>query len=348
MEKVSTIGLDIAKSVFQVEGTNEAGEVTVRRQLRRPHLLKFFAKLPPCLVGMEACASAHHWARELTALGHEVRLMPPRRVKAYVKWGAKNDQADAAACNEAVTRPSMQFVPIKSIDQQAVLMLHRARGLLDKQSTQLSNAIRGHLAEFGIVAAKGNSGFASLLAKIGKDSDPQIPPMIRPIVTVLAEQWRSTREQMDKLERQIVDWHKRNSDSQRLATIPQFGPITSSAVVASMGDARRFKSGRAYGASVGLVPRQDSTGGKPHLGPITKAGDHYIRRLLVNAAAGMVRRVRTNPDLMPWFAKLLARKTAKEAIVALANKLARIAWAILAKGGIYRASMTTTVSVEMA
>jgi transposase len=210
MEKVSTIGLDIAKTVFQVEGTTDAGEVTIRRQLRRSHLLKFFARLSPCLVGMEACASAHHWARELTALGHAVRLMPPRRVKAYVKWGAKNDQADAAACNEAVTRPSMQFVPIKSIEQQGVLMLHRARSLLDKQCTQLSNAIRGHLAEFGIVAAKGHSGFASLLAKIGKDSDPQIPPVIRPIVMVLVEQWRSTCQQMDKLERQIIAWHKSN------------------------------------------------------------------------------------------------------------------------------------------
>jgi transposase len=186
-------------------------------------------------------------------------------------------------------------------------MLHRARSLLDKQCTQLSNAIRGHLAEFGIVAAKGNSGFASLLAKIGKDNDPQIPPMIRPIVVVLAEQWRSTCEQMDKLERQIIAWHKSNSESQRLATIPQFGPIISSAVVASMGNASRFKSGRAYGASLGLVPRQDSTGGKPHLGPITKAGDHYIRRLLVNAAAGMVRRVRANPDLR---SDALVRQTA--------------------------------------
>jgi transposase len=348
MEKVSTIGLDLAKIVFQVEGTNEAGEVTIRRQLRRAHVLKFFAKLSPCLVGMEACASAHHWAREIGALGHEVRLMPPRRVKAYVKWGAKNDQADAAACNEAVTRPRMQFVPVKSIEQQAVLMLHRARSLLDKQCTQLSNAIRGHLAECGIVAAKGNGGFASLLAKIGKETDPQIPQIIRPIMAVLAEQWRSACQQMDKLERQITAWHKSNSDSQRLATIPQFGPITSSAVVATMGEARRFKNGRAYGASLGLVPRQDSTGGKPHLGPITKAGDRYIRRLLVNAAAGMIRRVRTEPDLMPWFAKLLARKPAKEAAVALANKLARIAWAILAKGGTYQGPRIATLSVETA
>lgn len=334
MKKISTIGLDTAKRVFQVHGVGESGEVICRRQLRRADVLKFFAKLPPCLVGMEACSSAHYWAREISAFGHDVRLMPPRRVKAFVKWGAKNDPADAAACCEAVSRPSMQFVPVKTAEQQSALLLHRARSLLVKQATQLGNAIRGHLAEFGIVAAKGHAGFAALLARLADESDEQIPDLVRSTLDLLAVQWRQLDAQIGALDRRILAWHKNNEASRRLATIPQFGPILSSAIAASIGDPRRFKNGRAYAASLGLVPRQDSTGGKPRLGPITKTGDGYLRRLLVLAAIGMIRRPRA--AAIPWFAALLARKRAKTAAVALANKLARIAWALLAKGATYR------------
>ena len=338
MDKISTIGLDIAKSVFQVHGVDAAGQVVVRRQLRRGEVLKFFRKLAPCVVGMEACGSAHYWGREITALGHDVRLMPPTRVKPYVKWGKKNDQVDAAACCEAVQRPSMQFVPIKTTDQQAALLLHRARKLLVNQRTQLSNAIRGHLAEFGIVAAKGDGGISALLALISAPEDGPVPALIRPILVALVAQWRACDAGINALDRQIGVWHKSHDDSLRVATVPQIGPIVASALVATVGDATRFKNGRQFAAWLGLVPSQNSTGGKDRLGRITKTGDTYVRQLLVVAAIGMIRRVRVDPALSPWFAQLLARKTPKQAAVALANKMARIAWAILAKGGVYKTS----------
>lgn len=337
MDKVSTIGLDIAKSVFQVHGVDDAGQAVVRRQLRRGEVLKFFGKLPPCVVGLEACASSHYWGRELAALGHDVRLMPPTRVKPYVKWGKKNDQVDAAACCEAVQRPSMQFVPIKTEDQQAALLLHRARKLLVGQRTQLGNAIRAHLAEFGIIAAKGDGGIAALLALVGYPEDGPVPAAIRPILMTLVEQWRACDRQIGVLDRQIAAWHKADADSRRVATIPQVGTIVASALVATAGDASRFKNGRQFAAWLGLVPSQNSSGGKDRLGRITKTGDTYVRQLLVIAAVGMIRRARTNPAVSPWFAQLLARKPPKLAAVALANKMARIAWAILVKGGVYRA-----------
>ncbi len=345
MDKVSTIGLDIAKSVFQVHGVDETGQVVLRRQLRRRDVLNFFRRLPPCLVGMEACASAHYWGREIAALGHAVRLMPPTRVKPYVKWGRKNDEADAAACCEAVTRPSMQFVPVKTVESQAALMLHRARQLLVEQRTRLGNAIRAHMAECGIVAAKGAAGFAALLAMAANEQDEHVPAVIRPILAALAEQWHTAGDQVTALDRQIVAWHKANRDSLRLATIPQIGPIIASAVVATAGDAKRFKSGRQFAAWVGLVPAQNSTGGKARLGGITKTGDRYLRQLLVIAATGMVRRARANPGVSPWLAQLLARKPAKQAAVALANKLARIAWAVLVSGQAYK---TPTQAAEAA
>jgi transposase len=337
MDKVITMGLDIAKNVFQLHGVDDAGRVVIARQLRRGEVLKFFAKQPACLVGMEACASAHYWAREIAALGHEVRLMPPTRVKPYVKWGKKNDAVDAAACCEAVTRPSMRFVPIKTPDQQAALMTHRARQLLVEQRTRLGNAIRAHLGEFGIVARKGAAGLAALLQLLDSERDEHVPAAIRPILRPLVEQWRCAEAQIVVLERRIAAWHKGNADSLRLATIPQIGPVIASALVATAGDATRFKNGRQFAAWIGLVPKQNSTGGKERLGGITKTGDRYLRQLLVVAASGMIRRVRANPALSPWFARLLARKPAKQAAVALANKLARIAWALLAKGGTYRA-----------
>jgi len=336
MKQVSTIGLDLAKNVFQVHGCDEAGQVVVRRQLRRGDVLKFFAKSPPCLVGMEACASAHYWGREIAALGHQVRLMPPTRVKPYVKWGRKNDQVDAAACNEAVTRPSMQFVPIKTVDQQAVLMLHRSRKLLIEQRTRIGNALRAHLAEFGIATAKGETGFAAALAVVDQQEDQRLPAVARQALAALAAQWRSASEQIAALDREIVACHKSNEASRRVATIPHIGPVIASTLVATVGDATRFKNGRQFSAWLGLVPSQNSSGGKERLGGITKTGDRYVRQLLVLAALGMLRRVRKDEAVSPWLAQLLKRKPPKQAAIALANKLARITWAILAKGGIYQ------------
>jgi transposase len=336
MFEVSTIGLDLAKHVFQVYGIDAAGRVTVDRQLRRSQVVPFLSRLPRCIVGMEACASAHHWAREIARLGHDVRLMPPIRVKPYVKRGGKNDRADAAACCEAVTRPSMQFVAIKSVEQQSALMLHRVRQLLVEQRTRLSNAFRAHLGEFGIVAAKGNAGF-SALATLLESGDERVPPAVRPPLLALLAQLRAADAQVDALDDEIIAWHKANADSRRLATVPQIGPIVASAFVATVGDATRFENGRQCAAWLGLVPSQHSTGGKHRLGPITKAGDRYLRQLLVVAASGMIRRARRDPAVSPWFAELLGRKPAKLAAIALANKMARIAWAILAKGGTYRA-----------
>lgn len=337
MIEVSMIGLDIAKHVFQVHGINQAGEVVLRRQLRRVEVVKFFAKLAPCVVGLEACATAHHWGREIAALGHQVRLMPPTRVKPYVKWGKKNDQVDAAACCEAVGRPSMQFVPLKSVPEQAALMTHRARQLLIEQRTRLTNSIRGHMAEVGIIARQGQAGFAALMVMIDRAEDTHLRAEVRPILQVLLAQWRSLNPQIATLDQQILTWHNNNTDSRRLATIPQFGPILSSALVATAGEAKRFKSGRQFAAWIGLVPAQSSTGGKERLGGITKSGDRYLRQLLVIAATGLVHRARATPELSPWFARLLARMPTRKATVALANKMARIAWALLVKQTTYRA-----------
>jgi transposase len=337
MVEVSTIGLDIAKNVFQVHGVDAAGQVVLRRQLRRSAVLKFFGGLAPCLVGIEACAGAHYWAREIAALGHRVRLMPPARVTPYVKRGRKSDQADAAACCEAVGRPSMQFVPIKSVEDQAALMLHRARQLLIEQRTRLANAIRSHLGEIGVIASKGEAGFQALLALIGNADAPQLPSVIRPILRPLVEQWRGAGEQIAELDQQILAWHKSQADSVRLATVPQFGPIISSAILATAGDATRFKNGRQFSAWLGLVPSHSGTGGKTQLGPITKSGDRYVRQLLVVAASGLIRRARKDPAAAPWLAELLKRMPAKKAAIAAANKLARVAWVILAHGKPYKA-----------
>lgn len=344
MGKVSTIGLDTAKRVFQVHGVDAAGAVVLRRQLRRGDVLKFFAKLPRCLVGIEACATAHYWGREIAALGHEVRLMPPTRVKPYVKWGKKNDKVDAEACCEAVTRPSMRFVPLKNVEQQTALMLHRARQLLVEQRTRLGNAVRAHMAELGIVAVKGEAGFAALLAMIDNPEDRHLPALVRAVLAPLVAQWRGAGEQIAALERQIVAWHKSNADSQLLRTIPQFGPILSTAMAATLGDAARFKNGRACSAWIGIVPRQDSTGGRERLGGITKTGDRYLRQLLVVAATGMIRRARAHPEDHPWFAGLLQRMPPKKAAVALANKMARTAWTVLVHRTPYQAPVAHPVA----
>ena len=336
MQQVSTIGLDIAKNFFQVHGVDAAGQVVLRRQLKRTEVLKFFAKLPPCLVGLEACAGSHYWGREIAALGHEVRLMPPVRVKSYGKWGRKSDPLDAAACCEAVGRPGMEFVPVKTLEQQAALMLHRVRQLLIEQRTRLSNAIRAHLSEAGLIAAKGDAGFQALLGLLANAEDPHVPALLRPILAPLVRQWEEACAQIKELDRQIGAWHKSNADSLRLASVPQFGPVIASAIVATAGDAARFKNARRFAAWIGLVPSQNGTGGKIKLGPITKAGDRYLRQLLVIAATGLIRRVRKDAAVSPWLFGLLNRMPVKQAAIAMANKLARIAWAILVKGGSFR------------
>ena len=339
MTEVTTIGLDIAKSVFQVHGVDGSGETVVRRQLKRRQVLPFFKKQPPCLVGIEACATAHHWAREIAALGHEVKLMPARYVKAYVKRN-KNDAADAEAICEAVTRPSMRFVAVKSTEQQSVLMLHRSRELLVRQRTMLVNAIRAHMAEFGIVARVGLPQVKELLAVIADPEDGRIPPLARTCLEGLARQLMSLEGEIGAGERRIHAWHRSNEVSRRLETIPGIGPITASALAASITDPSVFKSGRELAAWIGLVPREGSTGGKQRLGRISKQGDHYLRWLLVAGSMTVIRHAKRRGTANPWLAELIGRKPTKVAAVALANKLARIAWALLRDGGTYQKPAT--------
>jgi transposase len=334
--EIHTIGIDLAKNVFQVHGVNEEHDVVLVRQLRRRQMLSFFAKLEPCLIGMEACATSHHWARELTKLGHTVRLIPPVYVKAYVKR-QKNDAADAAAICEAVTLPSMRFVPIKSEEQQAALAVHRSRDLLIRQRTQLTNALRAHLAEFGIVADQGAEGLAKLIAIVSDESTLQLLPstMLEPL-RVIIDQLTSLQQQIGELDRLIKAQHRSSSVSRRLEGIPGIGVIGATALAATVTDPSQFKSGRDLAAWVGLVPKQYSTGGKARLGSISKQGDRYLRRLLVVGGTSVVKLAKIFPWKYPWVAKLLAKKPAKVVAIAVANKLARIAWAIMSTGETYR------------
>ena len=334
--QITTIGLDIAKNVFQVHGIDADEKVVVRKQLRRSQVMAFFAALPPCLIGMEACATAHHWARELTKLGHEVRLMPAKDVKAYVKR-SKNDAADAEAICEAVRRPTMRFVRIKSAEQQGQLMQHRTRDVLIRQRTQIINALRAHLAELGIVAAQGDKGVKELLAIVADKEDTRLPIDARASVIVLAAQLEAVQTLIGSIEKRIKMQHRSNEASQRLETIPGIGVIGASAIAATVADPTVFRSGRDFAAWIGLVPRQDSTGGKQKLGPISKQGDRYLRRILIVGAISVLRRARENPGKYPWLTQLLARRPFKVVAVALANKMARMAWALLAHGGTYRA-----------
>ena len=339
--QIATIGLDLAKNVFQVHGVDEVGKLTITRQLRRGQLIEFFKKLPPCLVGMEACATAHHWARELIRLGHTVRLMPASYVKAYVKR-SKTDAADAAGICEAVTRPSMRFVPVKTAESQAAIMLHRSRDLLVRQRTQLINALRAHLAEVGLVAATGVDGLKSLLAIIREAGETgQLPGPMRQALQPLVDQLAALQAQIGQLERSIHAQHRASDVSRRLETIPGIGVIGATAIAATVSEPGAFKSGREFAAWIGLVPRQHSTGGKQMLGSISKQGDRYLRRLLIVGATAVIRHARAHPDKHPWIIKLLAKMPAKKVAVALANKTARIAWAVLAKGGTYRAPALT-------
>jgi transposase len=335
MEQVSVVGLDLAKSVFQVHGVNAQGEAVLRRRLTRSQLLKLFEKLPPCLVGMEACASAHHWARELAALGHEVKLMPAQYVKPYVKR-CKNDAADAEAICEAVTRPTMRFVGVKSPEQQATMMLHRVRKILTRQRTQISNALRAHMAEFGITAAIGRGGLDRLIAVIADQDDARLPDEARACLGVLCTQLEMVKEQILDNDRRILADARKTEAGRRLMKIPGIGPLLASAIVACVPDHTTFSNGRGLSAWIGLTPRQNSSGGKERLGSITKAGNTYLRELLVVGAMAVVRRAKQGSTKRPWVTQLLARKKPKVAAVALANKNARIIWAMMATGEPYR------------
>ena len=332
---ITTIGFDLAKTVFQVHGADGEGRVVLRRKLRRGKVLALFAGLPTCLVGMEACASAHYWARELQALGHEVRLIPPQYVRPFVKTN-KNDAADAEAICEAVTRPTMRFAAAKSSEQQSVLMLHRARELLVRQRTMVINALRGHCAELGLIVAQGPSKVEELVAIIEDPDDGRLPPLAREALGMLVEQLRSAQARIKVLEATLLAWHRSNQASRRLATIPGVGVITATALVATIGDGAQFRSGRQLSAWLGLVPRQHSSGGKDRLGRISKRGDGYIRRLLVHGARTVLRWRRVKPGPRPgWTDQLLARRPTNVVLVAMANKTARVAWALLRYERIY-------------
>jgi transposase len=337
MEPIATIGLDLAKNVFQVHCVDGVGNVVIKRQLRRSEVLKFFTKVPACLVGIEACGTAHYWGRELLKLGHNVKLMPPAYVKPYVKRG-KTDAADAEAIAEAVTRPTMRFVAVKSVEQQAVLMLHKARDLLVRQKTMLINALRAHLAEFGIIAVRGPAGVNTVL-DILHATQGELPRAAVQALNGLADQLNSVRIEIDKIETEIKDWHRANEVSQRLATIPGIGPITASAIVAAVPDATLFKSSRQFAAWLGLTPKSHSSGGKERLVGISKQGDGYIRRLLVLGATAVTRFTRQGHGIKIWASQLLDRKPSRLVTVALANKLARIVWALLIRKQSYAATV---------
>jgi transposase len=335
MGEVSTIGLDIAKSVFQVHGVDGAGSVGMRKRISRAKVVEFFGSLSPCLVGIEACPSAHHWGRELQALGHTVRLIPPSYVKAYVKR-SKNDANDAAAICEAVTRPSMRFVPIKTKEQQTGVMLHRARQLLVRQRTMLSNAIRGHMAELGLISAKGRNGTAELFKIIANAQDDRLPEVARFSLDVLARHYEAITAEIGSIDKRIHAWHRACEESRRLEEIPGIGPIVATALVAEIGDWQQFRSGRNLAAWIGLVPKQHSTGGKERLGSITKQGNRYLRWLLVSGAMAVIRYARQHGTRRLWLTRIMERRPVKVAAVALANKIARMAWAIMVRSERYK------------
>ena len=330
--QISTVGIDLAKRVFQIHGVYRDGNVVLRKQLRRAQVLSFLAELPPCLVGMEACGTSHYWAREIGALGHEVRLMPPQYVKPYVKRN-KHDPADAEACCEAVGRPSMRFVPVKTEAQQAVLIMHRSRDLLVRQRTQVVNALRGHLAEFGIVEPQGIWHVGRLRARV--EDEGAIPEPGRTVLGILVRQLEQLDEHIAQVEAEIVAWHRANPVSQRLAKIPGVGPLTASVIVATVPDPSVFRSGRAFAAWLGLTPRQHSTGGKERLGRISRRGNRFVRQLLIVGAHSALLRSK-EIRASAWVQGLLGSRARLKVAVALANKTARIAWAVMAKGESYR------------
>lgn len=327
--KITTIGLDLAKNVFQVHGANEHGKPVLRKQLRRDQLLPFFANLPVCVVGMEACGGAHHWARKLQALGHTVKLMAPQFVKPYVKSN-KNDVADAEAICEAVSRPTMRFVPVKNVEQQAVLALHRVRQGFVKARTAQVNQIRGLLAEFGLIVPQGISHISKRVPELVEDASNDLPGTFRMLIDGLLEHLKELNRQVDEIEDQIKVWHRSNEQSRRLEQVPGIGPLTASALAATVGDAKNFDNGRQMAAWLGLVPRQQSSGGKSKLLGISKRGDAYVRTLLIHGARSVIQSMSRKAEATGWLANVTARRNKNVAAVAQANKTARIVWALLA------------------
>ncbi|MGO9445783.1 MAG: IS110 family transposase [Thiobacillaceae bacterium] len=342
--KITTIGIDLAKNVFAVHGVDRGGKAVLRKQLKRAEMAKFFANLEPCLIGMEACGSAHHWARKLEALGHSVKLMAPQFVKPYVKTN-KNDVADAEAICEAVSRPNMRYVPHKAVEQQAILSIHRARQGFVKARTAQGNQIRGLLVEFGIVIPQGIRAIAKRVPEILEDGENGLPGILRQLIERLANNLQEMDRQVSEMEAQIQLWHRENEASRKLAAIPGLGPITASAIVATVGDAREFKNGRQLAAWIGLVPRQNSSGGKQNLLGISKRGDTYLRTLLIHGARSVIRHAENKPEPGSWLKKLMARRNNNVAAVALANKNARIIWALLAKDRVFRPDYTPAAVV---
>lgn len=336
---VTTIGIDLAKNLFQLHGVDARGKTVLRKSIRRDQVVEFFAKLPPCLVGMEACPGAHHWARTLQRFGHTTRLMAPQFVKPYVKTN-KNDAADAEAICEAVGRPNMRFVPIKSVEQQALLSVHRARAGLIKARTAQANQIRGLMAEFGLVIAQGIRHIRSQVPELLERAGEALPGVFRFLVQSQLAHFRHLDEEIEQLEQQIKAWHRDNEMSRRLEQIPGIGPMTASALIASIGDPKGFASGRQFAAWLGLVPKQHSSGGKTKLLGISKRGDVYLRMLLVHGARAVLSAKKRFDRLTPWMDELLKRKHTNVAAVALANKNARIVWALLAHDRDYRADHT--------
>ncbi len=334
MDEISMIGLDLAKHVFQVHGVDASGGVVLRRQLRRSAVEKFFAQLPPCTVGMEACGGAHHWARVIGRYGHQVRLMPPAYVKPYVKRN-KNDGRDAEAICEAAGRPTMRFVAVKSVEQQAVLAVHATRALLVRQRTMIANSLRAALSELGIVAAQGIKGLRELMAKL-ETANEEIPEMMRGALLVLARQWQALDADERALERHIVQAARTDREARRLMEVPGVGPIIASTVLAKVPDAKVFRTGRDFAAWVGLTGRDHGTGGKHRPGRISKQGDRMLRALLISGASAYLRHQRRRGVSDPWLRDLLARRPYKVVMVALAAKTARILWAMLVKGEPYR------------
>lgn len=337
--KIATIGIDLAKAVFQVHGVDVHGKTVLRKQLRRSEMAKFFANLEPCLIGIEACGSSHHWARKLSEFGHTVKLMSPQFVKPYVKTN-KHDMADAEAICEAVSRPNMRFVPIKNIEQQAILSVHRARQGFVKARTAQSNQIRGLLSELGIVMPQGIHSIMKRMPEILEDSENNLPGVMRKLLERLTENLKEIDRQVVELEKQIQFWHRENEASSKLAEIPGIGPLTASAIVATVGRAKEFKSGRQLAAWMGLVPRQHSSGGKQNLLGISKRGDAYLRTLLIHGARAVIRFAENKAKPESWLRKLMTRRNKNIAAVALANKNARIVWALLANNQTFHPDYT--------
>jgi transposase len=327
--KITTVGIDLAKNVFQVHAVDEHGKTVIKKQLKREQVAAFFVNLPACLIGMEACGSAHYWARKLQGFGHTVKLMAPQFVKAYVKTN-KNDAADAQAICEAVTRPSMRFVPIKNVEQQGVLALHTVRQSFVKARTAQANQIRGLLAEFGLIIPQGIGHITTRVPALIEDASNELPGAFRLLVQRLLDHLKELDAQVNALEAQILQWHRHNAASSKLADIPGIGPITASALVATIGDAKNFDNGRQVAAWLGLVPRQHSSGGKQNLLGISKRGDTYLRTLLIHGARSVIHWQTRKPDACSWVAGVVKRRNKNVAAVALANKNARIVWALLA------------------